>query len=102
MPPVSFEISSAIMSLDFLSASFTAGRAKSGKGAPPVRQETVPRLRTGLVDEWVAYLAPLVMGDAARGVFALPPLSDMANRLPFKLLDSRQIGDDLRLTLRPA
>ena len=59
-------------------------------------------LDAGLVDEWVAYLAPLVMGDAARGVFALPPLSDMANRLPFKLLDSRQIGDDLRLTLRPA
>jgi len=58
-------------------------------------------LDAGLVDEWIAYLAPLVMGDAARGVFALPPLNDMANRLPFKLLDSRQIGDDLRLTLRP-
>ena len=59
-------------------------------------------LDAGLVDEWIAYLAPLVMGDAARGVFALPPLGDMANRLPFKLLDSRHIGDDLRLTLRPA
>ncbi len=59
-------------------------------------------LDAGLVDEWIAYLAPLVMGDAARGVFALPPLGDMANRLPFKLLDSRQIGGDLRLTLRPA
>ncbi len=59
-------------------------------------------LDAGLVDEWIAYLAPLVMGDAARGVFALPPLSDMANRLPFKLLDSRQVGGDLRLTLRPA
>ncbi|MDP2829793.1 MAG: bifunctional diaminohydroxyphosphoribosylaminopyrimidine deaminase/5-amino-6-(5-phosphoribosylamino)uracil reductase RibD [Sulfuricellaceae bacterium] len=59
-------------------------------------------LDAGLVDEWIAYLAPLVLGDAARGVFALPPLGDMANRLPFKLLDSRQIGGDLRLTLRPA
>ncbi|MDP2432212.1 MAG: bifunctional diaminohydroxyphosphoribosylaminopyrimidine deaminase/5-amino-6-(5-phosphoribosylamino)uracil reductase RibD [Pseudomonadota bacterium] len=58
-------------------------------------------LDAGLVDEWIAYLAPLVMGDAARGVFALPPLGDMANRLPFKLLDSRLIGGDLRLTLRP-
>ncbi len=58
-------------------------------------------LDAGLVDEWIAYLAPLVMGDAARGVFAVPPLTDMANRLPFKLLDSRQIGGDLRLTLRP-
>jgi len=59
-------------------------------------------LDAGLVDEWIAYLAPLVLGDAARGVFALPPLTDMANRLPFQLLDSRQIGGDLRLTLRPA
>lgn len=59
-------------------------------------------LDAGLVDEWVAYLAPLVMGDAARGVFALPPLTEMAGRLPFNLLDSRQVGGDLRLTLRPA
>jgi diaminohydroxyphosphoribosylaminopyrimidine deaminase / 5-amino-6-(5-phosphoribosylamino)uracil reductase len=58
-------------------------------------------LDAGLVDEWIAYLAPVVMGDAARGVFALPALAEMAQRVPFKLLDSRQIGDDLRLTLRP-
>lgn len=58
-------------------------------------------LDAGLVDEWVAYLAPLVMGDAARGLFALPPLTDMAGRLPFQLIDSRQLGGDLRLTLRP-
>jgi len=32
-----------------LSASFTAGRAKTGRGAPPVRQEAVRRLLTGLV-----------------------------------------------------
>ena len=58
-------------------------------------------LDAGLVDEWVAYLAPLVMGDAARGVFALPPLATMAERKAFELLDSRQLGGDLRLTLRP-
>jgi diaminohydroxyphosphoribosylaminopyrimidine deaminase/5-amino-6-(5-phosphoribosylamino)uracil reductase len=55
-----------------------------------------------LVDEWVAYLAPLVLGDTARGVFALPPLAAMADRQAFHLLDSRQVGGDLRLTLRPA
>jgi len=58
-------------------------------------------LDAGLVDEWVAYLAPLVMGDAARGVFALSPLTAMAERKAFELLDSRQLGGDLRLTLRP-
>ncbi len=59
-------------------------------------------LDAGLVDEWIAYLAPLVLGDAARGVFALPPLTDMAGRPAFRLLDTRQVGGDLRLTLRPA
>ncbi len=59
-------------------------------------------LDAGLVDEWIAYLAPLVMGDAARGVFALPPLTEMAERKAFKLLDSRLVGGDLRLMLRPA
>lgn len=58
-------------------------------------------LDAGLVDEWVAYLAPLVMGDAARGLFALPPLTEMAGRKSFSLVESRQLGSDLRLTLRP-
>ncbi len=59
-------------------------------------------LDAGLVDEWIAYLAPLVMGDAARGVFDLPPLTEMAGRVAFRLRDSRMVGGDLRLTLRPA
>ena len=59
-------------------------------------------LDAGLVDEWIAYLAPVVLGDAARGLFALPALSDMANRVPFRVLDSRTVGSDLRLILRPA
>lgn len=57
-------------------------------------------LSAGLVDEWVAYLAPLVMGHRAHGVFDLPALQSMRGRRVFDLLDSRQIGCDLRLTLR--
>jgi diaminohydroxyphosphoribosylaminopyrimidine deaminase/5-amino-6-(5-phosphoribosylamino)uracil reductase len=59
-------------------------------------------LEAGLVDEWVAYLAPLVMGDQARGLFALPALEEMAGRKGFAWRDSRMLGPDLRLTLRPA
>ena len=58
-------------------------------------------LAAGLVDEWVAYLAPLAVGDDARGLFACPPLATLADAARFKLAEIRQIGDDLRLTLLP-
>lgn len=59
-------------------------------------------LRAGLVDEWVAYQAPVVLGHQARGLFELPALEDMAGRWGFRLTDARMLGPDLRLTLRPA
>lgn len=59
-------------------------------------------LQAGLVDEWVAYLAPTVIGHHARGLFDLPALTDMAGRRGFELRDARMVGGDLRLVLRPA
>lgn len=59
-------------------------------------------LDAGLVDEWLAYLAPLVLGHGARGLFDLPALTDMAGRRGFTLLDATRVGADLRLRLRPA
>ena len=59
-------------------------------------------LAAGLVDEWVAYLAPLAMGNDARGLFTQPPLATLADAARFSLADLRQIGGDLRLTLLPA
>ncbi|MDZ7594074.1 MAG: bifunctional diaminohydroxyphosphoribosylaminopyrimidine deaminase/5-amino-6-(5-phosphoribosylamino)uracil reductase RibD [Thiobacillus sp.] len=58
-------------------------------------------LAAGLVDEWVAYMAPMAVGDDARGLFAQPPLASLADAARFKLADVRQIGGDLRLTLLP-
>ena len=59
-------------------------------------------LAAGLVDEWVAYLAPMAVGDTARGLFAQPPLASLADAARFRLADVRQFGSDLRLTLLPA
>jgi diaminohydroxyphosphoribosylaminopyrimidine deaminase/5-amino-6-(5-phosphoribosylamino)uracil reductase len=59
-------------------------------------------LAAGLVDEWVAYVAPMAVGDAARGLFAIPPLATLTDAERFRLTDVRQIGGDLRLTLLPA
>jgi diaminohydroxyphosphoribosylaminopyrimidine deaminase/5-amino-6-(5-phosphoribosylamino)uracil reductase len=58
-------------------------------------------LAAGLVDEWVAYIAPLAVGDSARGLFAQPPLTSLADAARFRLADVRQVGGDLRLTLLP-
>jgi diaminohydroxyphosphoribosylaminopyrimidine deaminase/5-amino-6-(5-phosphoribosylamino)uracil reductase len=58
-------------------------------------------LAAGLVDEWVAYMAPLAVGDVARGLFSQPALSSLADAARFKFTDVRQIGGDLRLTLLP-
>lgn len=59
-------------------------------------------LEAGLVDEWVAYLAPTVIGHHARGLFDLPALTDMVGRRGFVMRDARLVGGDLRLLLRPA
>jgi diaminohydroxyphosphoribosylaminopyrimidine deaminase / 5-amino-6-(5-phosphoribosylamino)uracil reductase len=58
-------------------------------------------LAAGLVDEWVAYVAPMAVGDDARGLFAQPPLATLADAARFRMTDVRQIGGDLRLTLYP-
>jgi diaminohydroxyphosphoribosylaminopyrimidine deaminase/5-amino-6-(5-phosphoribosylamino)uracil reductase len=59
-------------------------------------------LAAGLVDEWVAYVAPMAVGDTARGLFAQPSLASLADAARFRLADVRQLGSDLRLTLLPA
>ena len=55
----------------------------------------------GLVDELLLYVAPLFLGDAARPLLALPTLTDMAARWRLRVVEQRQVGDDLRLLLRP-
>lgn len=58
-------------------------------------------LAEGLVDEWVVYMAPCILGDQGRGLFHLPGQTTMEDKRMLKLLDVRQIGGDLRLTLEP-
>ena len=53
----------------------------------------------GFADELILYLAPQLLGSAARGAFDLGELTDMKQRVNCRLRDLRQVGDDLRLTL---
>jgi len=55
-----------------------------------------------LVDEMVLYLAPALLGDDARPLARLPGIATLAERVRFEIADLRRVGDDLRITLRPA
>ncbi len=58
-------------------------------------------LRAGVVDELLIYLAPHMLGDAARGMFDLGDLTEMNKRLQLNILETRMIGPDLRILARP-
>jgi diaminohydroxyphosphoribosylaminopyrimidine deaminase/5-amino-6-(5-phosphoribosylamino)uracil reductase len=58
-------------------------------------------MQAGLVDELVLYVAPHLMGDAARGLFALTGLERMQDRIGLEWLDVRRVGSELRITARP-
>ncbi len=57
-------------------------------------------LQAGLLDELLVYMAPVLMGSAARPLFDLP-LGNMSDRIPLTMTDMRGIGQDLRLTAVP-
>jgi diaminohydroxyphosphoribosylaminopyrimidine deaminase/5-amino-6-(5-phosphoribosylamino)uracil reductase len=55
----------------------------------------------GLVDEWLVYQAPVLLGDGGPGPVALGPLESMAQRTHFRILETTHFGDDLRIRLQP-
>ncbi|WP_442871399.1 bifunctional diaminohydroxyphosphoribosylaminopyrimidine deaminase/5-amino-6-(5-phosphoribosylamino)uracil reductase RibD [Candidatus Thiodiazotropha sp. CDECU1] len=57
-------------------------------------------LEQGLVDELIVYQAPHLMGSKGRGLFLLPDISRMADRIPLRVTDLRQIGPDIRITAK--
>ncbi len=58
-------------------------------------------LANNLIDELIIYLAPCLLGDGGRGLFHLPNLVTMADKKNLRLIDTRQVGPDLRLTFSP-
>jgi diaminohydroxyphosphoribosylaminopyrimidine deaminase/5-amino-6-(5-phosphoribosylamino)uracil reductase len=55
----------------------------------------------GLVDEWLLYIAPKLLGKDAKPLAALARLTRLEAAPEFELLDSKVIGPDVRLRLRP-
>ncbi len=58
-------------------------------------------LQAGFVDELILYMAPHLMGSEARGLFNLPGLNTMDQRIDLKIQDIRAVGCDYRITAKP-
>ncbi len=56
---------------------------------------------SGLVDELVIYMAPVLMGDKARGLFRTPEMDRMEDSIRLDITDMRAVGDDWRITAIP-
>jgi diaminohydroxyphosphoribosylaminopyrimidine deaminase/5-amino-6-(5-phosphoribosylamino)uracil reductase len=57
-------------------------------------------MNAGLVDELVIYLAPYLIGDAARGMLKLPELTNLADKRALMIHDLRMVGPDIRVIAR--
>ena len=56
-------------------------------------------LASGLVDELLLYVAPILLGDTARPIANLPPLAALADAAKLTLVEQTPCGPDLRLRL---
>lgn len=56
---------------------------------------------SGLVDEWVLYVAPLLLGMDSRPLLALPGPARIADAARLELRAVQPIGSDVRIMLRP-
>lgn len=58
-------------------------------------------LASGYVDELLLYMAPHILGDTGRGLFSIPALASMDERVALHIADIRHVGSDLRLRALP-
>ncbi|VAX10703.1 Diaminohydroxyphosphoribosylaminopyrimidine deaminase / 5-amino-6-(5-phosphoribosylamino)uracil reductase [hydrothermal vent metagenome] len=58
-------------------------------------------LQAGLIDEMVIYMAPHLMGDGGKGLFHIPGLEQMQERIELSISDIRAVGQDWRITAKP-
>lgn len=57
-------------------------------------------IAAGLADELLLYVAPSLLGDGGRGLFALPSLERLSERVELEVREMRQVGRDWRVLAR--
>jgi diaminohydroxyphosphoribosylaminopyrimidine deaminase/5-amino-6-(5-phosphoribosylamino)uracil reductase len=55
-------------------------------------------LQAGLVDELVIYMAPILLGNKAKGLFGLSNLETMNQKIALNIIEQRAVGIDWRIT----
>jgi diaminohydroxyphosphoribosylaminopyrimidine deaminase/5-amino-6-(5-phosphoribosylamino)uracil reductase len=58
-------------------------------------------LQAGLINEFIFYYAPKLMGADAKAMFAIPELTEMQQATDLQIFDVRQIGQDIRFRAKP-
>jgi diaminohydroxyphosphoribosylaminopyrimidine deaminase / 5-amino-6-(5-phosphoribosylamino)uracil reductase len=58
-------------------------------------------LAQNLIDEFVIYYAPKLMGGAAKSMFAMPAFTAMNQAIDLQIIDARQLGADIRIRAKP-
>lgn len=58
-------------------------------------------LQASLIDEFIFYYAPKLMGADAKAMFAMPELTEMMQVSALQIIDVRQVGEDIRLRAKP-
>ncbi len=77
----------------------------SERGVNEVLVEAGPTLignliENELVDEMIIYMAPHIMGDSSKGLVKLEPILDMQERINMQIIQTRKIGNDIKLQLK--
>jgi diaminohydroxyphosphoribosylaminopyrimidine deaminase / 5-amino-6-(5-phosphoribosylamino)uracil reductase len=54
-------------------------------------------LQANLVDEWVIYMAPKILGDQGKGLFHMPDLVELAACKNLNIKDIRMFGNNVKL-----
>ena len=55
-------------------------------------------IAANVVDEIIFYLAPSILGDNAKGLFALPAMQHLREKIDLKFTDVRNVGADIKIT----
>ena len=79
-------------------------RELATRGVNELQVEAGPTLcgalfQGGFVDELLLYISPILLGDQARPLLALPSIATMTAGQRLRVVDQRQVGDDFRLLL---
>jgi len=77
------------------------------RGVNELHVEAGARLNASLVrercvDEFLVYLNPSFLGDAAQGVLDLPAFEALDERIRLDLVSLERVGEDIRILARPA